>query len=291
MARALWKGAISFSLVHIPVTLTTASRPGTIDLDMLDKRDFSPIGYQRYNKTTGKVVEWGEIVKGFQYEKGEYVVLTDEDFRRANVKATQTIDIVQFVEREEIPTYYFDTPYHVIPDKRAAKVYALLRDALEKSGKIAVATVVIRTRQAMAALVPLEGLIMMNTLRYADEIVSPADAMDEPPARAQVSGKELQMAMKLIDEMSEKWQPDKFHDTYRDDLMKRIEEKVREGQTKQLTAPSGDKAPREGGKVVDLMSLLSRSLAERGGGDDEAKPRRTRRPVRRTKRARAARRA
>lgn len=291
MARALWKGAISFSLVHIPVTLSTASRPGTLDLDMLDRHDFSPIGYRRYNKTTGKVVEWNDIVKGFQYEKGEYVVLTDEDFKRANVKATQTIDIVAFVEREEIPTYYFDTPYHVIPDKRAAKVYALLRDALEKSGKLAVATVVIRTRQAMAALVPVEGLIMMNTLRYADEIVSPADAVDAPPAKAQVSDKELQMAMKLIDEMSEKWTPEKFRDTYRDDLMKRIEEKVREGQTKQLTAPSAQGSPRQSGKVVDLMSLLSRSLAARGAEDPDAEPRRKRRPVRRTKRARAARRA
>ena len=132
MARIIWKGAISFSLVHIPVSLQTATRANGLDLDLLDRRDFSPVGYQRINKSTGKAVDWDDIVKGYEYKKGEYVALTDEDFRRANVKATQTIAIRSFVRPREIPPQYFETPYYIAPDKRGQKVYALLREALRE---------------------------------------------------------------------------------------------------------------------------------------------------------------
>ena len=141
-ARGLWNGAISFSLIHIPVSLHTAARANDIDLDLLDKRDFAPVGYQRYNKSTGKVVDWNQVVKGYQYEKGEYVVLTDEDFRRANVEASRTIDIATFVDRDAIAPYYFESPYYLLPDKNGERVYSLLRDALEQSKKLAVATFV-----------------------------------------------------------------------------------------------------------------------------------------------------
>jgi DNA end-binding protein Ku len=136
LPRNLWKGAISFSLIHIPVSLQTATRAEELDLDLLDRRDFSPVGYQRFNKTTGKAVEWKDIVKGYAYKPGEYVVLTDEDFRQANVAATQTIEIQGFVEAADVPPYYFDTPYFLAPQPRGEKVYALLRDALERSKKI-----------------------------------------------------------------------------------------------------------------------------------------------------------
>src|SRR6478736_3257276 len=169
-ARGLWNGAISFSLIHIPVSLHTASRAHQLDLNLLDKRDFAPVGYQRYNKSTGKVVDWNDVVKGYEYEKGEYVVLTDEDFRRANVEASRTIDIQAFVARDAIAPYYFDTPYFLVPDKGGERVYALLRQALEQSQKLAVATFVLRSRQHVTALMPVDNVIVLDTLRYQEEI-------------------------------------------------------------------------------------------------------------------------
>jgi len=273
MARAIWNGAISFSLVHIPVSLYPAARVNELDLDMLDKRDFSPVGYQRYNKTTGKPVEWSDIVKGYQHEKGDYVVLTDEDFKRANVKATQTVDIEAFVDAAEIPPYYFETPYFLVPGKKAGKVYGLLRDALSKSGKVGVATIVIRTRQSTAALIPVGDTIMLNTLRFATEILSPQSLPDGASAAPHAAGKELQMALKLIDDMSEPWHPEHYRDTYTSDLLKRVREKVKAGETRTLTV--GEKAPRSDrgdGKVVDLVALLQQSLGRKKTAGDAKAP-------------------
>jgi DNA end-binding protein Ku len=251
------------------VSLHTASRTSTVDLDLLDKRDFAPVGYQRYNKSTGKVVDWNDVVKGYEYEKGEYVVLTDEDFRRANVEASRTIDIQTFVARDAIAPYYFDTPYFLVPDKGGQRVYALLREALEQSKKLAVATFVLRSRQHVAALMPVDQAIVLNTLRYAEEIQPHPDVLEAVTRKSSAaSTRELDMALKLVDEMTEKWQPEQFKNTYRDDLMKRIQEKVKSGQTHTLTEPETEAAEaREsgGGKVVDLMSLLQRSLDQRGG--------------------------
>ncbi len=187
MARIIWKGAISFSLIHIPVSLHPASRANELDLDLLDRRDFSPVGYQRINKSTGKVVEWDDIVKGYQYRKGEYVALTDEDFRRANVAATQTIAIQAFVKQHEIPPQYFETPYYLAPDKRGQKVYALLREAMRESGRWAIGSVVVRTRAYACALIPQDELLVLNTLRYADEI-RPADAIEAPASSVRKAG-------------------------------------------------------------------------------------------------------
>lgn len=258
----MWKGAISFSLVHIPVSLYPAARAQSLDLDLLDKRDFSPIGFRRYNKTTGKEVQWKDIVKGYQHRKGDYVVLTDEDFRRANVKATQTIDIQEFVAAHEVPPYFFETPYFVVPDPKSGKVYRLLHDVLQKSEKIAIANVVIRTRQSIAALLPVGDMIVLNTLRYAAELL-PAIDVDEARA-ARPTPRELQMATKLVDDMTETWRPEKHHDTYIEDLKKRIEAKVRAGESRALTAPEKESRRRIGGtKEADLMSLLEESLSTR----------------------------
>ncbi len=268
-ARGLWNGAISFSLIHIPVSLHTASRSSTLDLDLLDKRDFAPVGYQRYNKSTGKTVEWNDVVKGYEYEKGEYVVLTDEDFRRANVEASKTIDIQTFVARDAIAPYYFDTPYFLVPDKGGERVYALLREALEQPKKLAVATFVLRSRQHVAALMPVDNTIVLNTLRYAEEIQPHPDVLAAVAKKSSGAGaRELAMALKLVDEMTEKWQPGAFKDTDRDDLLKRIEQKVKSGQTHTLTQPEAEVAEQQatgGGKMVDLMSLLQKSLDQRGG--------------------------
>ena len=170
MARTLWKGAISFGLVHIPVGLYSAEKRNSFDLTMLDRRSMKPVGFKRYNKETGEDVPWDDIVKGYEYEKDRYVVLTEEDFKRANVEATQTVEILSFVDREEIGPMYYETPYYLAPDKRGHKGYALLRETLKQTGKIAIANVVIRTRQYVAALIPYKDVILMNTLRYPNEL-------------------------------------------------------------------------------------------------------------------------
>ena len=280
------------------MTLHTAARANELDLDLLDKRDFAPVGYQRYNKSTGKVVDWNNVVKGYQHEKGEYVVLTDEDFRRANVEASRTIDIAAFVERAAIAPYYFDSPFYLVPDKSGERVYALLRDALEQSQKLAVATFVLRSRQHVAALMPVDRVIVLNTLRFHEEIQPHPDVAAAAAKKSQGAGaKELQMALKLIDEMSEPWKPEAFEDTYRHDLMKRIEEKVKAGQTHALTEPEAEatEARAPGGKVVDLMSLLQRSLQQSGGREQPAATRGSKRKHsaarRRSSNLRSARRA
>jgi DNA end-binding protein Ku len=283
------------------VSLHTAARSSSLDLDLLDKRDFAPIGYQRYNKSTGKVVDWNNVVKGYEHEKGEYVVLTDEDFRRANVEASRTIDIQTFVERDAIAPYYFDTPYFLVPDKNGERVYALLREALEQSKKLAVATFVLRSRQYVAALMPVDKIIVLDTLRYHAEIQPHPDVAAAAARKANgAGGRELQMALKLVEEMTEQWQPQAFKDTYRDDLMKRIEQKIKAGQTHTLTEPEEgvtEQRAAGGGKVVDLMSLLQRSLEQKGtrAGADSTETRASKRKHsaarRRTTNSRAARRA
>ncbi len=230
------------------MSLHTASRAHELDLHLLDKRDFAPVGYQRYNKSTGKVVEWNDVVKGYEHEKGEYVVLTDEDFRRANVEASRTIDIQTFVDSDAIAPYYFDTPYFLVPDKNGERVYALLREALEQSKKLALATFVLRSRQHVAALMPVQKIIVLNTLRYQEEIQPHPDVAAAVAKKANAtSGRELTMALKLVEEMSEKWKPEAFSDTYRDDLMKRIQQKVKAGQTHTLTEPEEEAAERPTG--------------------------------------------
>jgi DNA end-binding protein Ku len=263
MPRAIWSGAISFGLVYIPVQLHSASSSNSLDLDFLDKRDFSPVGYQRVNKRTGKVVEWANIVKGYQYEKGEYVALSDEDFRQANVKATQTIDIVQFAEESSIQPEYFETPYFLSPGKGGAKVYALLREALKSTKKAAIATFVMRGRQHLAMLHPSGKAIMLDTLRFHEEIRD-SDDLDLPD-KAGINSKELAMAERLIEEMSGKWDPSQFTDTYRKDLLARIKEKIKNKETHKLTASGKTREPRKSAQVIDLMEVLKRSLDEGKG--------------------------
>jgi len=272
MPRAIWKGAISFGLVYIPVQMHSASRSNTLDLDFLDRRDFSPVGYQRVNKRTGKVVEWADIVKGYQYEKGEYVALSDEDFRQANVQATQTIDIMQFTDATSVPPELFETPYYLAPVKGGEKVYALLREALKRAGKVAIATFVMRGRQHLAMVHPGGRALVLNTLRFAEEVKSPDD-LDLPAAAEKAAGlapKELAMAGKLIEEMSGKWDPAALHDTYREDLMARIKQKIRNHETHKLTPDEKPRESRQKAEVIDLMEVLRKSLKQGGGAGARA---------------------
>jgi DNA end-binding protein Ku len=271
MPRSLWRGSISFGLVNIPVVLYSAENRNSFDLTLLDRRDMKPVGFKRYNKETGKEVTWDQIVKGYEYEKSRYVVLTDEDFRRANVEATQTIDIVNFVRAEDIPPTTFETPYYLAPDKRGEKGYALLRETLKKSGKAGIATVVIRTRQYIAALIPWSEIIVLNTLRYADEL-RPTRELDIPAKSlkslktAGVTPRELDMATKLVEEMSDRWKPTQYKDTYHDDLMRLIKKRIKAGKTEVVTTPSKDEEDDRPSraKVVDLMALLKRSVQRSG---------------------------
>ena len=261
MPRSLWKGAISFGLVNVPVELHSAQGRGRsgsreLDLTMLDRRDLSPVGFQRVNKSTGDEVPWAEVVKGYEYEDGKYVVLGEEDFRRANPEASRTVDIVAFVELAEVSPTHFETPYYLAPGKRGEKAYALLRETLRKSGKAGIATVVIRTKQHLAALFPQDDVLVLNTLRYHDELKKPS-SLEVPDAK--VTAKELDMAMRLVDDMADDWKPEAFKDTYREDLLKRVEEKVKAGQTEEIPEPEKAKG-RKGGEVVDLMSLLKKSI-------------------------------
>lgn len=268
MSRIIWKGAITFGLVNIPVVLRPASRSQSLDLDLLDIRDMAPVGYQRINKSTGKPVEKEHIVKGYQYEKDEYVVLSDEDFRQANVEATQTVDIVSFVQADEIPPCYFDTPYYLEPDKRGERGYALLLETMRRTGRAALALVVLRNRQHLAAMLVQEGALVLNTMRFADEVLPISDLKIPRKSNAKATGahaREIGMAVKLVEDMSEPWSPEQYRDTYRDDLMARIDEKIESGKTHQLTpAAKKEEAPRAGAKVIDMVALLKKSLDHQG---------------------------
>jgi DNA end-binding protein Ku len=266
MARGLWKGAISFGLVNVPVELFSAEkRSAELDLTLLDKRDLAPVGYKRVNKATGKEVPWAEIVKGYEYDDDKYVVLSEEDFRRANVEAAKTVEILAFVDLAEIEPLFFETPYYLAPGKRGEKAYALLRETLRKSGKAGIATVVIRTRQYLAALIPRDEVLVLNTLRYANELKDvddlgiPTSAFKGP----RVTAKEIDMALRLVEDMSDGWKPEQYKDTYGEDLLARIKEKIKKGQTEEITEPEKEAKEREGAEVIDLMALLKKSVGQK----------------------------
>jgi DNA end-binding protein Ku len=225
---------------------------------MLDSRDFSPIGYQRINKRTGKEVDWNHVVKGFEYKKGDYVVLTDADFKRANVKASETIEVETFCDAEDIPYLYYEKPYYLAAAKGGAKVYSLLRHALSATGKVAVASFVMHQRQHLCAISPSESSLILLTLRFPDEIV-PLSAKQAPSAR--VTATELSMAKQLVQQMSGKFTPSHFKDTYRSDLRRRVQEKIRKKETHALDVePPASERPKA--EVIDLMAALQASLGK-----------------------------
>jgi DNA end-binding protein Ku len=265
MQRSLWHGAISFGLIYVPVDLYSASHDGALALHLLDSRDFAPVGYHRINKSTGKEVDWAHIVKGYEYEKDRYVALTDADFKHANVKATETIDIATFTPVADIPAMYFETPYYLAPRKGGEKVYSLLRQALQSAHKVAVATFVMRGRQHLCAVAPNDDALMLLTLRYANEVLPPTQAKNAAAgAKASVSAAELSMARKLVDEMSGDFEPSRFKDTYRADLLRRVHEKIRKKQWHSLEKDSSVEAERPKAQVIDLMEALRNSLKKKG---------------------------
>lgn len=255
MAHAIWSGAINFGLVTIPVKLFTAVKTDDLSFNMLHAKDEGRIKYERICSVDGKPVPWDEIVKGYEYEKGEYVILTDEDFKAVNPEATQSVDIVEFVELDKINPMFFDKPYYLEPTKQGRHAYALLREALATTNRVAIARVVIRTKEYIAAVKPTEDALVLELMHWANEIVA-ADTL-EIPGREKLPEQEMKMARMLIDTMSvDEFEPDKFKNNYYDQVMTMIEARA---AGKELPKPK--KAPARA-KVVNLMDVLAQSLEE-----------------------------
>jgi DNA end-binding protein Ku len=273
MARVVWKGAIVFGLVHVPVDLYPGSKDQTLDFDWIDKRDMAPVGYRRINKVTGEPIESENIVKGYEIESGHYVVLEDDDFKAANPKATQTVEIVAFVDAAAIAPQYFERPYRLVPGKRGEKGYVLLRETLKRSGKVGVAMVVIRNKQHLALLMPSGPMLALITMRWANEVLSHEEFAlpEEGRHSAGVTDKELDLAQRLVDDMTEDWDPAQYKDTYREDLMKRIESLATQGRTHLVKQTRRDDEGGGGAQIIDLMAALKKSLGDKG----ESAPRRT----------------
>ena len=275
MARPLWKGSISFGLVNIPVELFVGTRDHTPRFRLLHRTDLSPISLERVCQTDGKAVAWDDLVKGYEVEKGRFIALTEDDFKTAAIERSRSIDIQAFVPRESIDSRYWDTPYYALPGKGAEHAYALLAQALEKSGRAGVAKYVMRQRQHLAALVPLDGRLVVSTMRFEEDLL---DLPNSP--RVKASPHELKLADQLISSLAGEWNPDAYHDDYVPALMKVIKAKA---AGKKLAQVSGKPTPPT--KVVDLVARLKESLA---AAHRKARPSRAARPAAR-KRATAAR--
>jgi DNA end-binding protein Ku len=265
-SRPIWKGSIDFGLVNIPVNLYSAQTSSRLDFDLLDKRDFSRVRYRRVNEKTGEEVPWDQIIKGYEYEKGEYVALTDKDFAEANVEATQSIEIMDFVDAADISPLHYETPYYLEPLKNGRRAYALLREVMKRTGKVGIAKVVIRARQRLAALMVQGPLLVLNILRYAHELRDASRLeLPETGAKVAVSNQEIKMAEQLVENMVGDWSPGKYHDEYYEDLLELIEKKVKAGQTKVVESAGEAPQPKRAGKVIDIMHLLRQSVKQSQG--------------------------
>jgi DNA end-binding protein Ku len=279
MASRLWNGTISFGLVNIPVSLVTAEARNELDFTLLDERDDSPIGYQKISKRTGKPVPNDRIVRGFEYQDGRYVIVSDADLKKASPERTQRIDILSFVDTAEIPPIYLDRPYYLEPTRGGERGYAMFREALRRAGKVAVASVVVKTRQHLAAVLVQDNVLVLNLLRYASELRDPS-GLRVPGSSLKslkISDREIRMAERLIGEMTDHWKPDRYHDEYRDELLAFIKKRGREGKLASAPETEEEKPARpKRGEVIDLAELLRKSLAKAGPGsrEERRKPRR-----------------
>ena len=258
--RAIWKGSISFGLVNIPISLYPATRREELKFRLLRANDHSPVNYKRVAQADGKEVPWDQIVKGYEYEKGKFVVLNDKDFARVDLEATKTVDIQDFVDVEEIDPMFFYKPYYLEPQKGGDKAYVLLREALAESKKVGIAKVVIKTRQYLAGVKAMKHALVLELMHFAEEL---ADAEKlNVPKQLEPGKREMDMAKALVDSMSAKWDPEKYKDDYKDALMEVIEEKVESGGKE--IADKAPKAPTPT-KVIDLVAVLQQSLAQSQG--------------------------
>lgn len=262
-SRPLWNGSLSFGLLNIPVSLTSAQQEANLSFQLLDRRDHAHIGYRQYNKNTGKEVPRNQIVKGYEYQDGKFVVVTDEDFKRANPRATSTIDIEDFVLYDEIDPMLFDTPYYLQPGKNGEKGYCLLRDVMKAEQKVAVGRVVLFRKNRLVAILVRGDYLVLEVLRFNRQILTSDEiqGLEELVAGVKISSKEIEMARALVAGMTVKWDPRKYEDSYQEQLLKVIEAKAKKGGIQALEPPEDEKedvTPK--GKVVDLMPLLKKSL-------------------------------
>lgn len=260
--RAVWKGAISFGLVNIPVDLVSAQQSNDLKFNLLDSRNNSRVRYERINEETGEEVPWNQIVKAYEFSEDNYVIVTEEDFEKADIKAMKTIDIETFINREELQLKYFEKPYYIQTKRGGEKAYVLLLDALKKTDKIAIARVVIRTKEYLAAIYPQDDLLILNLIRFDQELKSVEDV--KIPENVKVTKKELDLAVKLIEDMTEEWDPTQYKDEYRAALMERITAKA-EGEG---LVEDEEEEEEDSGKVIDIMDLLKKSVE---GNKDKSK--------------------
>lgn len=254
--RSIWKGSISFGLVNIPIHMYTASQDKELKFVLLHKKDLSEIRYARICKAEEKEIPWEEIVKGYEYEKGNFVVLKDEDFEKANLKKTKTIEIINFINEDEIDSVYYVKPYFLEPDKNADKAYGILREALHKSKKVGLARYVIRNREHLAVIKAHDNMIILNELRFSTELIQPED-LDLPAPSAKGSSKEIDIAIKLIDQLTVPFKPEKYEDTFVEEMRHIIKQKAK---GKPIHPKTGEAPPT---KIHDIMSLLQASLEEK----------------------------
>ena len=276
--RVLWKGAISFGLVHIPIGLHSAVQNQSVDFDWLDRRSMEPVGYKRINKVTGKEIERENIVKGIKSGDGEYVILEADEIAAAYPRTTQTIEIEAFVSLDAVPFVYLERPYYVAPINKGGKVYGLLREVLAESRLAGLAKVVIQTKQHLAVLFPCGPVLILNLLRWDDE-VRDWDALNLPSQNKKelgLSEKELNMARELVRDMTMEWEPERFTDSFREQIMQLVQEKIDAGETTEVTQPEPEEAESGGARIYDLTEMLQRSLkgrTSRSGGKDQASAR------------------
>jgi DNA end-binding protein Ku len=252
--HSIWTGSISFGLVNIPVKLMSAVQSEELDLDMLSRKDMAPIKYARIDAKTGEEVPWKDIVKGYQYAKGKYIVVEDEDFERASPQKSKSIDIIQFVKEEEIDPIYFEKPYYIVPGKGAQKSYSLLLKALEETGAVGISEFMLRNRQHVCAVKPYDGVLMLNQMRYEEEVKEVPEIADAKGEK--ISDKELELAVKLVEQLTEKFNPAAFKDTYIAELKKVIKAKAA-GKHIRIAEPAKEKTA----TVKDLMEVLKASLS------------------------------
>jgi len=270
LPRVIWKGAIAFGLVHVPVALYSATHGAALDFDWLDKRNMDPVGYQRINKVTGKVIERENVVKGLKYEPRKYVVFTDEEIRASFPKATQTVEIESFVKAADVPLSFFEKPYYVAPINRGAKVFTLLRETLVASDRIGIARVVISNKQHLAALYPQGKLLVLNLLRWSEEVRAPKAllSLDTLSSDIALTTTEKKMAAQLVKDLTAEWDPDAFKDDFKSDIMKLVAQRVKAGKTATVSTLETNTASDSGGsggsaEIIDLTDLLRRSLGAR----------------------------
>ncbi|HEX6324104.1 MAG TPA: Ku protein [Vicinamibacterales bacterium] len=286
MARSIWKGSIAFGLVNIPVELHTAVRENRPKFRMLHAADKSPVSYERVCQREGKPVAWEDLVKGYEYEKGRFVVLTRDDFRAAALEKSNAIHIQEFVEPDAIDDRYFETPYYLLPAKGAGTAYALLREALRKAGRVGIAKIILREKEHLCAVETIENALVLTMMRFEEEVVDISTF--EFPAKSDAKAKEVDIAVQLVEHLAGEWDPAKYKDEYRENIMEVIDAKLK---GEKIEAPA--ERPQRAGNVVDLMARLQQSLEAAKAGPKASKKaskkgKGTRKRVKASKRAKVA---